>query len=380
MVSALELREGLRMVRRARAVRRGGFRKYEGTPVQICEQIVKDAYDPERRYFRVSSGHFCEFYMRDFAFCCEALVSLGYAKEVELTLRYALEHFRIHGRVEGSISPDGKPFTFPRYGPDSLALLLYALRRTGNEQLAVEYHKFLRSQVDEFLKRVVDPATLLPYKEKRFSCIRDHARRKAACYDAVMIAVVARESAALGLEFPLTEKEITDAIIANYWSGIYFFEDLTKQSVVAGDANVFPFWTGIITGHEMRDNALAAMQAAYLDEILPLRYVGKLHKDREKVGLHIANLFAKDYETDSIWAHLGLAYLRVLADHNPELCRKHLAQYTKRIEKYKTFLEVYDSNGEPFRTAFYVTDEAMLWAANYLALKRQLSPKSEEKA
>ena len=374
MTSMLQIKEAVRMMRRTRHVRRKGFREYDGDAEEICESIIEDCFDAKRKYFRTSNGNFCEFYMRDFAFCCEALVSLGYVQEVEETLRYALERFRIHESVEGAISPDGVPFTFPSYAPDSLALLLYSLTHTKNRRLAVEYKSFLQSQINIFARKVVDQRSLLPYAHKQFSSIRDHALRKASCYDAVMIAVVAREAKALELKFPHEEQEVVAALVKTYWNGTYFFADSTKQDIVVGDANVFPFWTSIITDTAMRENALNAMHAAGLDDPFPLRYVSKHDKKRERVGLHIANLFARDYETDSIWMHLGLAYLRVLAEQDPETCRTHLAQYTKKIERHKTFLEIYDSQGEPFRRRFYVTDEGMLWCANYLALQRELAP------
>ena len=32
--------------------------------------------------------------------------------------------------------------------------------------------------------------------------------------------------------------------------------------------------------------------------------------------------------------------------------------------------EVYDADGAPFRTTFYASDEAMVWCANWLAMKK----------
>jgi len=38
-------------------------------------------------------------------------------------------------------------------------------------------------------------------------------------------------------------------------------------------------------------------------------------------------------------------------------------------------LEVFDSQGNPFRTKFYLADESMLWAANYLYLSKKYAIK-----
>jgi hypothetical protein len=370
IMGIIQAKEGLRFFRRARQVKKAGFRRYQGTAEEICRQVIDECYDQEKKYFRVSAGHFCEYYVRDFALCCEALLELGYAEEIESTLRYAMERFRNHGSITTAINPEGKPFDYylPS-GPESIGLFLYSINRTKNKDIADENRQFLQAQVDRVLK-MMDSKTLLP--TGRYSTIRDHAMRKSSCYDAVMIAVVAREAKELGLSFPYTEDLLTDRIIETYWNGTYFFQDLAKQDIVEGDANVFPFWTEIITSDEMLDQAMTAIRAAGLDLPFPLRYVSPADKKREKTRLHFANMLAPDYETDSIWVHLGLAYLQVLADQNPALARKHLAKYTALIEQHRNFLEVYDATGTPLRRALYICDESMLWCANYLALMDRL--------
>lgn len=354
----MNIREGLRMYRRAQRVKRQGFRRYPGSPEEICRAIVLDCFDG---YYRVSAGHFCEFYTRDFALCCDALLSLGHRKEVERTLQYALAVFERAGRVTTTISPDGKPFDFPCPGPDSLAFLLYAIRAAG---LPAE-KRFLQEQVDLFVQRFMDDGLPRP---GRLSSMRDHAKRVRSCYDMTMIALVAECCEDLGLQFPHAAGETSAKLIDTYWNGTYFFSDTQRQAIVTGDANVMPFWTGIVTDRKMRRNAMDAIRAAGLDEPFPLRYVSTTDKRAERVEWHPASWFAPDYETDSIWAHLGLCYLTVLLDVDRKRARAHLSSYERKIGEHGTFLEVYDSTGEPYRTPFYVTDEAMLWCATYLKL------------
>jgi hypothetical protein len=365
------LQEGMRMFKRARLVRKQGFHPYQGTTAEICKQIIDDCYDQEHKYLRVSTGHFCEYYVRDFAFCCEALVELGYAKEVRSTIEYALKRFVAVGKITTTIDPDGQPFDyFMQSGPESTALLLYAMTHTKNHDLAVQYKHFLQQQVNRIPLLMKG---LLPHPKKYFSTIRDHAKRSGSCYDAVMLAVIAREAAALKLKFPYAFEQIRDEIIETYWNGSYFFQDLKKQDIIVGDANVFPFWTGVINDKHMLEQATTSIRAAGLDTPFPLRYVSQFDKKREKIQLHFANYLAPDYETDSIWIHLGLAYLRILPD--VKLKQQHLATYTKQLQTYKTFLEVYDRSGEPLRRPLYVTDEGMLWCANYLVLVETLKSK-----
>ena len=371
------LSEGLRMWRRARRVRREGFTRYEGLPEQVCLQILADCWDEQRQYFRVSPGHFCEFYTRDFALCCESLVEIGYAARVRKTLQYALGRFERHGRMTVAIGPDGTPFDyFLPSGPETVALFLYACDKSRNIDLLMKHKAFLQKEIDRIVHACIDSATLLPRVDRSFSTIRDHAKRKAPCYDAIMIALLAREAHHLGFRFPYDEKKIVDAIRTRYWNGAYFFQDLNRQDVVAGDANVFPFWTGLFTDREVRTRVITSICAAKLDDPLPLRYVSPHDARREKTKLSWVDLLAPDYETTSLWAHLGLAYVRVLAEDDPARARAHLAQYETLIEKYRTFLEVYEEyegGVVPFSRLLYASDEGMLWCANWLALTRHLT-------
>ncbi|MDD9954148.1 MAG: hypothetical protein OXR66_07485 [Candidatus Woesearchaeota archaeon] len=361
------LTEAFRIYNRAR--RFTGFKKYDGTPKQICKKIIKDCYNPLEHFFQVSNGHFCEFYVRDFAFCCEALVQLGYGKHVRNTIRYAFEKFTQYDRIATMITPKGVPYDFPSYGPDSLALFLYTITHTKSHAVAKKYKKFLQEQVQFFADYVVDKKTLLPRKWKHFSSIRDQTKRKASCYDATMVALVAKECETLGLDFPYSFSELRELLVTTYWNGSYFFNDLHKQAIVVGDANVFPFWTGVVTNETMRERTFASIQAAGLDRGMPLRYVSALDKKREKTRFNISGWLVPDYETDAVWAHLGFCYIRELGKVDKNKQRAHLRAYEKKIQRYRTFLEVYTNEGDPFRKRLYVTDEGMLWCCNWLALQ-----------
>lgn len=371
--SGSQLKAALRMFRRASHVRKRGFRTYTGTPEQICRTILDDAYDSRTNHYRVSDGHFQDFYVRDFALIAEDLVRLGYADRVRSTISYALNCFVTADRVTTSIAPGGRAFNFPRYGPDSLALLLRTIRVTKNNKLARKHHAFLQKEIERFASVVVDKKTLLPRTDKKFSSIRDHTARSASCYDASMVALVALEAPKLGLKFPYAFKNIQKALIETYWNGTYFFSDTTKQAIVVGDANVFPFWTGVITDKRLLTQAFDSIRAAGLDDPFPLRYVSTLDAAREKTGWHIAAWLAPGYETDALWVHLGCAYLHVLIGHDPALTKKHLATYERLIKEHATFLELYAPDGQPYRTPLYVTDEAMSWCAMWLGLQKRLS-------
>lgn len=375
----IEMQEAARMFRRARRVRRSGFRRYDGDEEAICRQIIADCWDEERHYFRVSNGHFCEFYVRDFAHCAGALVTLGYEEKVVATLRYALQTFQEHGRIEQTISPKSQPFSFPAYSPDALALLLHTLVITKQEKLAKEYHDLLQQECDRFAAEVIDAGRLLPKRHKRFSGMRDHVKRQAACYDAAMVLLVAKYAPRFQLKFPYKIEDLAEIFLQTYWNGEYFYSDATQQPMVVGDAQIFPFWTGILAD-VVKPKELAAMRAktfravhrAGLDDPWPLRYTNSADAGQEHRRLHFSNLFANGYQTDSIWMNTGLCMLEVLASDNPKAAKKHVARIGQLIKQHGTFLEVYDKTGAPFKTFWYVADEGMLWCASWLVLRRAL--------
>ena len=139
----INITEGLRIFRRSRYVKKHGFRRYKGTPEQIAEQIIEDCWNKKHKYFMVSSGHFCEFYSRDFGMCAEALVKLGHKKRVIQTLDYALKKFQEHGSITTSISPKGKCFDFPTYAADSVPFIMHSLAVAGAKDLVKKYYSFL---------------------------------------------------------------------------------------------------------------------------------------------------------------------------------------------------------------------------------------------
>src|SRR3989338_4294250 len=142
------IHEGLRMLQRRISIAQHGTKKYAGNSEEICEQIVKDCWNGT--FFQVSTGHFPLFYMRDFGMCVEALLKLGYKKEVEKTLQFALCVYSRESRITTTITKEGKCFDVFSYAPDSLAFLLYSLHVSKNKELVEVYRPFLELQISHF--------------------------------------------------------------------------------------------------------------------------------------------------------------------------------------------------------------------------------------
>ncbi|MBU0666307.1 MAG: hypothetical protein ABIC91_03815 [Nanoarchaeota archaeon] len=396
------LNEGFRIFKRSISVRKKGFKVYEGDTENICKQIINECYDKNKNYFMTSTGHFREFYTRDFGWCTESLINLGYKKEVKKTLEYALSKFQSQRRIGTTITPTGKVLNIYRYAPDSLAYITNSLKLLGDKKLISKYKKFLELEIQKFKQTVLNEKTGL-VKNKFFSSIKDQSIRQSSCYDNIMLALVSKNAKELGLKNPLENYDFKKIITKNFWTGEYFLDDLSGSKIVSGDANIFPFWTKIFDSQKMLDSCIKKIKEQKLDLPFPLKYTAKKYKN-QKYNL-IAKIFSPNYETNSLWMHLGLIYLTIhqtknqqprpkgrgMLVHKKEFAttnsrslsifkegvfffsnnkqiKNYLKIYDDLIFKNKNFLEVFDKKGNPYKTSFYCCDEGMLWSAIFLDL------------
>lgn len=338
-------------------------KKYHGNAKEICQQIVDDCWNGH--FFQTSTTNFPQFWTRDFGWCCKSLIQLGYKDKVHQTLRYALNRFKKHKKITTTITPRGKPFDFPCMAVDSLPYLIHSIKIAQFPYRS--YKKFLNWQIKIFFEEVIDPLTGLVKPEKKFSSMKDFAVRKSSCYDNILVALLAKELKMMKLNNPFEKYDYPKLIKQHFWSGKFFFDDLSKQDYIAGDAQIFPFALGIISDNEMLESALNKIEKAKLDQPLPLKYTDK----KAPIKFIWEEAFLRNYELDSIWTHMGPFYIKLIKKTKPELAKKYKKTYSQMIEKYGNYLEVLtekNSQVKPFRTPFYFCDRGMLWAANYLTL------------
>jgi hypothetical protein len=366
MFTLTNFKEGLRIWNSARKLKKG-FKQYSGDANSICKNIVDDCWNKNDAFFQTSTNNFCQFWSRDFGICAEALVKQGHHEKVFATLDYALARFQKHGRITTTITPDGKPYDFPCYAVDSLPFIIHTIRglpKKPRVMLLNKYKHFLEEEIDFFFQTVYDPETNL-VQQKHFSSMKDYSIRKSSTYDNCVMAMLQRELEELQFHNPLKGLPITQAIQKNLWNGNYFYEDLSKQELITGDANTFPFWTKTFTSKSMFQSCLQSMKNAGLDKPFALKYSPMQEKTTKTLFIE---WIAGDYERDNVWMHVGLCYLDVLRQFDKQELTKQLAKYTERIEHHKNFLEVYTNKGEVFKTKLYHTDVGMLWCVKYLEL------------
>ncbi|MFH1849404.1 MAG: hypothetical protein ABH879_04425 [archaeon] len=360
---SLNMYGGIRQFLRSIHVRAVGFYPFGGSAGHICRQIVEACWNG--RYFQTSLGNFSEFWTRDFGLCCGALMNLGYGDKVRRTYQYALGVFSKNNKITTAIDPRGRPFDFPCYAPDSLAFLLHGLVAAGFD--IEPYREFLKRMVCDYHSVVVGEDGLVK-RNTHFSSMRDHAIRDSACYDNVMAAWAAGNAEKLGLgKARFDHKKI---IKDNFWNGRCFIDDLSGKKMITGDANVFPFWSGVFGSEKMIRSAVDTLRGRGLDKPFPMKYY---HNRDSRQKMIWESVFARNYEADAIWMHLGQAYIDVVMKIDRKLAQAYLRKYGETIEKYRTYVEVFDSSGKPYRSPFYFADEGMLWSAMYLNAKTILT-------
>ncbi len=365
MDQLLFAREGLRMLVRSLKVRLKGFRRFEGTDEEICKQAIESCWNA--RWFQVSSGHFTVFYSRDFSWNCKSL--LGHKKRVERTLTMTMEIFRKHDRIAVAINDKGKPFDFPNYAIDSIPSMMRSLRIDKAKGIIEKNKEFLEKEVKRYFKRCIDASTGLVRADKHFSSIKDHSKRSSSCYGNCMVAMLSSDLDWAKLENPFKDYDYPTLIKKFFWTGEYFLNDLSGDKSITGDSQVFPFWCGVFDDKKMLRSCITSIQKEGLDKPFPLKYHLKEKGDHK---MRLYDLIVNDYETHSVWAHIGMLYIGLVSKVDKKLAKEYLWHYKREIERYGTFLEIFDEKGDAFRTPLYITDEGMVWSAQYLVLKKLL--------
>lgn len=341
-----------------------GYGSYDGDFRHMCRVIIDSCWNG--RNFQVSSGHFSDFYTRDFSWCIEPLIKLGYKEKCAATLDYALSIFFDHKKTAVAISPDGIPLDIFSYAPDTMGLLLRSLSILNDKAIIEKYKPFLQSEVERFEHLVLaEGGTLI--ENPKFSSMKDHANRSFCLYDYIMIELVKNHSKSLGLDFTFKNMNYKKIIKEYYWNHFYF-RDTPDSDYVAGDANVIPYWSGAIKDPRMLKSSIKTIRSEGLDKPFPLKYTSEIVSGQ----LSPVNLLAPNYEGNAIWGHLGPLYIDIVSKVDKSLAEKYLSKYVGLVEKHKNFYEVYHPNGKPFRSAFYSADESMSWASIILELSERL--------
>lgn len=358
------------VVRIADRVVRGHVR-HPGTAATIIPAVIERCWDGRR--FAASGGQFRQLWARDFGFSAPALVRLGHGARVDASLDWALAAWGRAGRVTTTVFPGARPADVWDYGVDSLPFVLRALRAApSGERLVARHGALLGAEVLRYAAEVVDPATGLVRAGRRYSTHRDTVATSCNAYANTMVALLERELRETGW-FPVPfPAGAADRLVDAFWRGDHFGEaprGLPEADLVTGDANVVPFWLGVVPDELGACAMLDALDAAGLTHPLPLRYsaVRPAAEDR------VQGLFVPDYQGTATWTSLGAMAVDVALRVDPPRGERWLRGHVDVIERDGTAWEVLDDDLRPYRgrLGLWRADEAMLWGAFFLDLLRR---------
>lgn len=367
-------------VRVGRAVR--GHRRYQGSAEEILRAGLEDCWSGE--YLTASPGTYRQFWTRDTGFAAGSLVRLGSAWPERLfsSLGWAIGVWRDRRtHVSTTISPVlRRPIDVFDYGVDSLPLLLASLRAlttstdagiAARTQVLVDANApWIAGEVEHFVDRVVDPSTGLVRSDRTFSAHRDTFKNGSTAYANTMVALLARTVVETGWGPDLLSRHFaTDGggpdwgslLRRHFWLGDRFRDRLGTDET-SGEANIWPFFAGVIDDREMLAAALGTLRREGYATPYPLRFE-TVHRTDRLVRAY--RLWSADYQTTTAWTSLGSIYLSLLRDVDPSAANRELDRMRALIERDGTLWEVLDGEGRPWRSRsrLSVSDVSMLWGA-----------------
>jgi hypothetical protein len=341
-----------------------GHRRRPGDAAQIVRACIEACWNG--RTFTASPGHFDMFWTRDLSFSVPSLLRLGHALRVHASLAHALEVWtRRNSHITTTIHYFDRPGDVYEYGVDSLPLFLAALREASAVDLVERHRDWLIAEIDHYVERVVDPTTGLVRSDRKYSAHRDTVINRSNAYGNTMVALLAKTIAESGwFPSPLErhfEGDYGRLLMTHFWTGDHF-RDAIGDETVSGEANIWPFYTGVIGDLSVIELALGYLDSNGFCDPLPLRYETSRRPERE---VWLTRHILPDYQGTTVWTSLGSMYLQVLRLVDPALAVRQTARYVDWIERDGTFWEVMNAASRNWVSSRWIMigEESMLWSA-----------------
>jgi hypothetical protein len=344
-----------------------GHTRHRGDSAAIVRSCLEACWNG--RTFTASPGHFDMFWTRDLGFSAPALVRLGEGERVRASLEHALGVWERRGsHVTTTINYGDRPADVFAYGVDSLPLLLAALRAAEATDLVERYRAWLTAEIADYVTRVVDPATGLIRSDRTYSAHRDTVVNRSTAYGNTMVALLAKTIAETGwFASPLErhfEGDHGRLLRERFWLGSRF-RDALGDDRTSGEANVWPFYAGVVADRAMLATALRSLDAGGFCRPYPLRYETARRPEHE---VWLTRHVLPDYQGSTIWTSLGAIYLQLLSTVDATQAAREIERYAAWIERDGTYWEVLDVRGRAWVSPrrLFIGEESMLWSAIFL--------------
>ena len=353
---------------RARRHRRGHTR-HPGDAAAVIRACIEACWNG--RTFTASPGHFDMFWTRDLGFSTPSLVRLGEGERVRASLAYALGVWtRRRSHVTTTINYGDRPADVFEYGVDSLPLLLAALRAAGADDLVDRHRGWLAAEVAWFAQRVVDPGPVSSARTARTARTATRSSTGAPPTATRWSRCSRRRSPRRSwLPSPFErhfEGDYGRLLREHFWDGDRF-RDALGDHTVSGEANVWPFYAGVVGDDRLLASALRYLAANGFCDPYPLRYETIRRPGRE---VWFTRHVLPDYQGTTVWTSLGAIYLQLLRSIDPAAAEREIDRYRGWIERDGTYWEVLDDRGRPWISPrrLFIGEESMLWSAIFLDL------------
>ncbi len=160
-------------------------------------------------------------------------------------------------------------------------------------------------------------ATGLVRGDRTYSAHRDTVVNRSTAYGNTMVALLAKTIAETGwFESPF-ERRFEGGwgrlLVERFWLGDRF-RDALGDDRTSGEANVWPFYAGVVADPVMLAAALGHLEANGFCDPYPLRYETARRPEHE---VWFTRHVLPDYQGSTVWTSLGAIYLQLLRAVDP---------------------------------------------------------------
>lgn len=364
------LGEGLRVAAGAasRGFRPPPERRFEGDAAAICSQVTKACWNG--RYFQAGGDHFNQFWIRDFALALPGLIDLGLLEEARATLEFAMNAWARTGRITTTVLSTGQAVDVFRLGADSLPFLLYAASLTDQQELLEQHGDLIGKALAGYGEAFFDSQSGQYRLGVYFPTAKDMITLPGNCAGFAFVAWTDAQARRLGMASPFPETDFEQLLHDTFWEKDHYSNDPGSR-ILSADANLWPFWCGVVRDPVREQKAIRAVQNAGLDRPFPLKYHATRHARHEH---WVSRIIVPNYQGDTIWTMLTLQWIERVALYDLAKARHYLEQTALWIEKYGNWIELFEPDGsKPFRGPFgHGAAQGLIWAANFPRLWRSI--------
>ncbi|MDH5533410.1 MAG: hypothetical protein OEX81_03220 [Candidatus Pacebacteria bacterium] len=397
----------------------GGKKASSNTVDEIIKEIHLIRFDPSEPYL-ISGDHFSMLYPRSLGIFYHSLLDDRTAlsetdwKNRQViylkTLTYASNIYSQSSELSTTIVPVGPGsvalMNIYAVPSDTLYSLLFAYQqlidnsyqrdnypydndisydlatKEAATKLLAEHKDSLKRHYDGFKGYAYDEQSGLIRKNILLSGTKDIMKKYGAFYDNVVF----WKTAQLAQDLGVIEKDqafldqYKQRIIDTYWLGErgHFLEDLSEESLSESWYSsdwMIAFQTGFLDPDDEDDLVYLTKTVEYIqrnaiDKPFALQY----SPDKRNQRMYgVVKWLSPEYGSTTIWSNWGMEYTKLLIRLAQvtnditylEQAKTHLDAYTFNIKRYQGYPEVYDQEGDFYKTPLYKSIRRTGWVVTF---------------